>query len=856
MRSCIVLWLLMIFPTEAARAQDTPAPEPGLTEALAVHRARTISDLRYDLSFRIPADPAIAIDGALTIRFSLNDVSTPLVLDFDPAEPLIAAVTSDGRSLPFELVNGHIVIPAGALRTGANELDIRFTAGDGSLNRNPDFLYTLFVPDRASNAFPSFDQPDLKAVYRLTLDVPADWQAVSNGAEQEVTSDGDRKRVTFAATKPLSTYLFSFAAGRFEIETAARDGRTLRMFHRESDADKLARSRDTIFDLHAAALRWLEEYTGIGYPFGKFDFVLVPSFQYGGMEHPGAILYNADRMLLEPAPTQNELLGRASLIAHETAHMWFGDLVTMQWFNDVWLKEVFANFMAAKIVNPSFPDIDHDLRFLLAHHPAAYAVDRSAGTHAIRQQLDNLNEAGSLYGAIIYQKAPVVMRQLEVIAGEDAFREGMREYLRGFSYGNATWRDLVTILDRRTPQDLAAWSHVWVEEPGRPRIRAEVEVADGRIRALSLQQSDPAGRGRVWPQRMDVRLAWADSARTVPVVIDASVVQVEVAGDLPAPRYVLPDAGGLGYAHFVLDDATRRFLLDSLASVSAPVARGTAALALQDAMLVGMVVPEALLSALMTAVAAEGEQLLTERYLGSITNVFWRFMTPSARGGIAPALEQLLWQGLSDAADASAKASWFAALRNIALTETSLARLYAVWARTDSVPGLPLAERDYTALAHALALREVPQARAILEQQLARIDNPDRQARFAFIMPALSAEPAVRDSFFASLADVRNRSHEPWVIDALAALNHPLRAAHAQKYIRPALVLLPEIQRTGDIFFPRRWVDAALAGHATPVAAEAVRTFLEETPGLAPRLRGVVLQAADDLFRAAELRRR
>jgi aminopeptidase N len=856
MRVRIILLLLLLGQAESVRAQTAAVPQPGLTEDLARHRAQTISDLHYDLSLRIPADAAAAIDGDLTVRFSLSDTSQPLVLDFDPAEPRVAAVTRGGRPIPFELVNGHIVIPASALSRGANEIDMRFTAGDGSLNRNPNFLYTLFVPDRASNAFPSFDQPDLKAEYRLTLDVPVDWAAVSNGAEQEIVQDDDRKRITFAPTKPLSTYLFSFAAGRFDVETAVRDGRTMRMFHREPDSAKLARSRDTIFDLHATALRWLEDYTGIAYPFGKFDFVLVPSFQYGGMEHPGAILYNAGRMLLEPAPTQNERLGRASLIAHETAHMWFGDLVTMQWFNDVWMKEVFANFMAAKIVNPSFPDIDHDLRFLLAHHPAAYDVDRTAGTHAIRQQLDNLNEAGSLYGAIIYQKAPVVMRQLEVMAGEEAFRDGLREYLRDYSYGNATWRDLVAILDRRTPQDLSSWSRVWVEESGRPRIHAELEIADGSVRSVSLRQVDPTGSSRVWPQRVDVLLAWPDSSRTVPVVSDALVVHVDVAGStangvagLPAPQYMLPDGRGLGYAHFVLDDATRRFLLDSLASVSAPVARGSATLALYDAMLAGEVAPSALLESLMTAVAVEREQLLTARYLGTISGVFWRFLTPDARADIAPRLERLLWRGLDDATDASTKASWFAALRDVALTETSVGRLHAVWARTDSIPGLPLAERDFSALAHELALREVPQWRDILEQQLDRIGNPDRRARFAFIMPALSADTAVRDSFFASLADVRNRSHEPWVLDGLGALNHPLRAAQAQKYIRPALELLPEIQRTGDTFFPRGWVGATLSGHSTPAAAATVRAFLAESSALAPRLRGIVLQAADDLWR-------
>ncbi|HSK21273.1 MAG TPA: M1 family aminopeptidase [Longimicrobiales bacterium] len=855
MRSCTVWWLLLLLlvPAEAVRAQNA-APEPGLTAVLAAHRARTISNLRYDLGFRVPADADAAIDGTLTLRFSLSDAAQPLVLDFDAAEPHVASVSSGGVPVSFELVNGHVVIPTVALKRGANELRMRFTAGDGSLNRNPDFLYTLFVPDRASNAFPSFDQPDLKAVYSLTLDVPADWQAVANGAEQDVVEDGGRRRITFAPTAPISTYLFSFAAGKFAVETAERDGRTMRMFHRETDAAKLARSRDTIFDLHAAALRWLEDYTGIPYPFGKFDFVLVPSFQYGGMEHPGAILYNAGRMLLEPAPTQNEQLGRASLIAHETAHMWFGDLVTMQWFDDVWMKEVFANFMAAKIVNPAFPDIDHDLRFVLAHHPTAYSVDRTAGTHAIRQQLDNLNEAGSLYGAIIYQKAPVVMRQLEVIVGEAAFRDGMREYLRDYAFGNATWRDLVDILDRRTPQDLSAWSRVWVEESGRPHVRVEVDIEDGRVSELTLHQEDPAGRGRVWPQRVDVQLTWQNSALTLPVVSDAPAVQVAAAAGQAMPRYVLPDARGLGYGRFMLDEATRSFLLDSLAAVSPAVARGTAVLALQDAMLSGEVAPAALLNALMTAVATEGEQLLTARYLGMIGGVFWRFLKPDARAQVAPALERLLWRGLSEAADASAKASWFAAVRNVALTEASVARLHAVWARTDSIPGLPLAERDYTALAEELALRGVAQSRDVLQEQLGRIENADRRARFEFILPALSADPAVRDSFFASLADVRNRSHEPWVTDGLAMLNHPLRADQALEYIRPALELLPEIQRTGDIFFPRRWVDAMLSGHATPEAAAEVRAYLDQTPDLAPRLRGIVLQAADDLFRAAALR--
>src|SRR5204862_7082372 len=213
-----------------------------------------------------------------------------------------------------------------------------------------------------------------------------------NGGEQERETKDGRTRVRLATTQPISTYLFAFAAGRFSVETAERNGRTFRMFHRETDAAKVARNRDAIFDLHAAALAWMEQYTGIPYPFGKFDFLLVPAFQFGGMEHAGAIFYNASGLLLDPSATQNDLLNRASVISHETAHMWFGDLVTMRWFNDVWMKEVFANFMAAKIVNPSFPAINHELRFLYSNYPSAYDVDRTPGTTAIRQPPENPDE--------------------------------------------------------------------------------------------------------------------------------------------------------------------------------------------------------------------------------------------------------------------------------------------------------------------------------------------------------------------------------------------------------------------------------------------------------------------------------
>src|SRR5437899_5716911 len=207
--------------------------------------------------------------------------------------------------------------------------------------------------------------------------------------------------------------------------------------------------------------------------------------------------------------------------------------------------------MAAKIVTPSFPAINHDLRFLLEYYPTAYGVDRTAGTNEIRQPLANLNDAGTLYGAIIYQKAPIVMRQLEALTGPDAFRDGLREYLKKHSYGNATWPDLIAILGSHTREDLAAFSHAWVEERGRPIIRQDARFSDGKITHLSFTQQDPyPERGLVWNQRVQVA-AGAQTVTAIPVALTAAHVDVPAARGVPA-KFVLPNGGGIAYGEIHL----------------------------------------------------------------------------------------------------------------------------------------------------------------------------------------------------------------------------------------------------------------------------------------------------------------
>ncbi len=578
--------------------------------------------------------------------------------------------------------------------------------------------------------------------------------------------------------------------------------------------------------------------------------MLIPSFQFSGMEHPGAILYNASALLLDESATQAQELDRASVIAHETSHMWFGDLVTMRWFNDVWMKEVFANFMAAKIVNPSFPELNHDLRFLLTHYPAAYGVDRTEGANPIRQPLANLDEAGGLYGPIIYQKAPIVMRQLELILGEATLQAGLRDYLRQYSFGNATWLDLIRLLDTRTPRNLAAWSRAWVEARGRPRFDVATTLdRQGKVARMTVSMEDPLKRGLLWPQQLRIAIGRGGDVTVIPVDVTRRTTVVTGAAGLDAPDYVLPNGEGLGYGLFVLDDRSLAHLLQHIEAIPDALTRGSAWVTLWDNLLERRMTPAAFFDAALRAVPREPDEQNAERVLAYLVRAFWRWLPPEERAARSASFETVLRQGLSAAPTMSRKAAWFNALRDTALSAGTLEWLERVWRREESVPGLPLAEPDEITLALELAVRDVPNAPAILQQQLERTQNPDRKARFAFVLPALSADPAVRELAFDRLRDVQNRRREPWVIESLRYLNHPLRSAHAVRFVRPALDLLLEIQRTGDIFFPTRWTESTLSGHSSAEAAAIVRRFLAGNRSYPERLRWTVLVASDELRR-------
>lgn len=841
---------MLISPLFAFTQESSFIVEPGVSLALAKYRKSVLHNIRYSVEFKIPKSKSEEIHGNEKVDFFLSNNKRPLQLDFKQTAKHIEKLLVNGRLVKLNFQREHIFIPASALKKGANRILISFTAGDASLNRNDDYMYALFVPDHARTVFPCFDQPDLKAIFDLKLVVPVGWKVLANGPLKDSLVSASCKTYHFDPSDRLPSYLFSFTAGEYTSVLRSIGGRKMEFLYRETDEKKIKFSLDSIFRLHAQAIDFLENWTGIKYPFQKIGFVAIPDFQFGGMEHPGEVQYKASALFLDDASTKEQLISRVNLISHETAHMWFGDMVTMRWFNDVWMKEVFANFMADKVTEDLMGAETFKLKFLQDHYPAAYAVDRTEGANPIRQQLDNLQEAGSMYGNIIYHKAPIMMRQLEQLMGPANFQAGVREYLKKYAYGNASWPEMIACLGHHTKTDLNKWNQVWVNETGRPVIGADIQFKDNKISRFSVFQLPERGKSRVWPQVFNLTLVYADHQLTIPVNLNKQAILLQEAVGKSRPLFIIYNSDGLGYGLFPVNKDIQH---DQLFGLKSPVQRSAIYINAYENMLNGTAYdPFALMELFEEGLSQEKEETNLRMISSYLTNLYWEFITPAKRNAHVARLEQILWEAMAQQPATNNKKILFSTYQSIYQSAAAIERMYNIWETQAAPEGVKLSEDDYTAIATSIALRSDTLTQ-VLQRQEDRIKDADRKRRIEYLMPALSPDVKVRDDFFNSLKERKNRTKEAWVLSALGYLHHPLRQATSIKYVPESLNLLEEIQATGDIFFPQSYINATLGNYQSAEAVNMVTTYIKAHPHFNHKLMGKLLQGADNLMRAQRL---
>jgi aminopeptidase N len=785
---------------------------PGVSHDLAIQRKNLIHDLKYDLEVSIPESPQEMATGKVKIHLRLDEKPEELVIDYALPENIKSV------SKRYRAVNQHIIIPKADLKVGNNEIVITFSIPPRWLNRRDDFLYTLSVPDKSRYLFPCFDQPDLKGVFNLKLTIPEKWECVANSSVvKQVSAKGGMTQYTFAPTLPLSSYLFSFVAGEFNTVSATENGKTVTLYHKESDPAYTDQCQEILRQVFAS-IKWMEEYTGISMPFPKYDLVIVPGFQFGGMEHVGAILYNDKMLFLPEHATIEQELSRTSIIAHETAHLWFGDYVTMDWFNEVWIKEVYANYFAALIAHPLYPEINHSLHFMLEHAPAAYSEDRTPGSYPIQQNLSNLQDAGMIYGNIIYYKSPMVMDAMIKLMGKEAFHEGIREYLSCYPYGNATFDNLVEKFDNHTDADLKSWCRTWVYDKGMPQINVTVGTEGVTLK----------GDGTARPQRVQLRI---DDAIEECYVTDEGCT-IATANK---PKLVAVNYDGASYGYFAIDSS---YIDAALAHISAmdENGRGATLINAYEATIRHDYYYKEFIRHITGFIITEPNSLLYGRALSYLESV--RALHPDEQCDAM--LENSLLEIIRDSKDESRRIAALRTLSRVMDSQEAIEAVYHLWNGDSDITFTP-GEVDAVALSYQLAIRLPERADEIVATQRKRLSSENLLQEYDFVAPSVAPSQATRDSVFNALLKVENRSVEPWVRSALANLNHRCRRAEAVKYLLPGLDVLEEIKQTGDIFFPKSWLMSLFAGHDQRDIDDAIDTFLTAHPDYPEMLRNKVL---------------
>ena len=869
---------------------QSPTPTAGTDIALANARSAAISQLHYELSFALTA-PVTEVQCNAVLRFELAAAACtkPLVVDFDGEVlgEVLGEVMLNDTAVAAVRVEDHLVLPADGLRVGANELRLLVRSKVAQAGTpltvyrddadQREYCYTLVVPADAHRLYPCFDQPDLKATFDVQLQIPAAWSAIGNGRAARGEAEDGRRTWRFARTKPLPTYLMAFACGPFlSIQSplpgipGMAAGSTLRTWFRASESERV--DVKTLATMHGAGLQWLCDYFGVEYPFEKLDIVLVPGFPYGGMEHAGAIFYREKALSFDHTPTAGELARRSTLIYHELSHQWFGNLVTMKWFDDLWLKEGFATFVAHQVMADLEPERLSWLRFLQRVKPRAYEVDSTPGTVPVFLELGNLADAKSAYGPIVYNKAPAVLRELHDRLGAEVFRAGVHAFLTTHSYGNASWRDLATALETAASADLSRWSTRWLLSPSLPRLRVKWTVAaDNTIATASLHQEpvldadraeavkdSPSPATKVtaptWPVRLELLAIGRDGTKLA-VTVESDVAAQPIESLLGAKDVVciVQNPSDVAYGQFLPDEKSRAWMLSHAATTTDPLLRSVMLSGLFEAVREAELDPAAFAETTLEVIARERDADTHGWLLDLLGTCMLRYLPDERALPLRERAEETLLTQLGEPASGRELQTFRWLARNSAGPATArLCRAVALGVPEDMPKELKPGKEDRF-LALAALLAKAPEGdREVLETTVRAAFANEDIGREMFLARAAIATAANKQEYFDAYLRLE-APPEQWTQDSLGNFHWPGQGATTLPLLRAALENASWVKKNRRIFFMPAWFDAFVNGHSDANALAIVDQFLA-TATLDADVRKKLLQSRDGLARAVRVR--
>jgi aminopeptidase N len=950
-------------------SQTTVPVENGVSQQLARWRAANYSNVRYKLNITLEKGAPL-MKGDLEIAITLTDAGAKndLILDWrttqfagDKDKPYANVIAANNTiDIISTVVNEHLIVPKGALKSGENIIKIQFASpiktSGAAVTRYLDkedggeYIYSLFVPSDASTAFPCFDQPDLKARFDLNITVPNDWTVVTN---TDVMAQGDvkcshcepgyigQKILLFRRTEPISTYVFAFAAGNFytfkeclyndEFKGQAkvkcldlsgseypqkRDHSNI--YVRRSQSEKFKQHAAEVFRLNREGLKFLSSYFDYPYPFPKYDLVLIPEFPFGGMEHAGATFLREDSIIFPQEPTANNYISRANVIFHEAAHQWFGDTVTMRWFDDLWLKEGFAEFMAYKTLEKVMPEYNAWKVFYERNKQAAYLTDSTKGTTAIYQPIENLSAAKSAYGNIVYRKAPSFLRQAEFYLGPDKFQTAVRAFLKKHEFANAGWEDLVKEFELSSSQNLQAWADVWVKKRGMPIFKMEIENRKdlGKLMGtpvdvkLVFSQESSLLKDVTWPEKLQFYYVYKSGKTRVETIKlnkgDGKIEELwgvnnpgsetnESRKEMSPPKFIFTNYQDYGYGIFLMDDKSKKYALENIQNEKDDFLRAMMWGSLWDSVRegeldpasyvelviknLGVTTPSREARASTPSKRGELDETTISVLLGRVSTAMNYYLAEKQKAALAPRVENLLIDKLKNSSPLGLRLTYYRSFLGIASTERArgilkhvlMGELSANDFRGDGSNSTNDSASGSGSLPDNYVVDQIPlktKDKFDIVTRLLILGDKEAPALLAELEKTETNDEAKRYAYAARagigtaenkakyFGDFLNNKNisESWIEAAAGPFNSVRQSDLTLPFLQKALAELPNLKRNRKIFFINGWLGAFIGGQHSGAALSVVNKFLADNPNLDRDLRLKILENADGLERAVKIR--
>ncbi|MGI8577970.1 MAG: aminopeptidase N [Nocardioidaceae bacterium] len=811
---------------------------PSLTRVEAEQRAGLITVDRYD----IDVDVTGMVDGeefraVSTVRFTCR---APGASTFADAAVEVVSATLNGVDIDRDRI-GQARIQLSDL-AAQNVLVVesvqRSTAHGEWVHRSVDpsdeevYVWTSFEPDDARRAWACFDQPDLKAPHAITVTAPSRWRVVSNSGDPAVEEIGAARRWTFPATPPLSTYLPVVNAGPFHEVRAQRAGFDLGLFARRSLADFLDRDAEELFEVTAQGLAFFGDRFSLAFPQHKYDQVFLPDMG-GAMENFGCVTWS-DSFVYRSDPTYVEREQRALVLLHEMAHMWFGDMVTMTWWEDLWLNEAFAEWACHWAAEAATEFSDAWSGFLAGEKLWGYAADMAPTTHPIRQPVDDVAAAAASFDGITYPKGASVLKQLFAYVGEESFVAGLCGYFTKHAWGNTMLEDLMAELAQASGRDLAAWTHGWLDTAGTDKLALETGEQGSMLRVSGPNGSSPRSH------RLDIGVY----DRQGDELVRRRLVSLETTGDeTPVPDVATADLllvndEDLTFASARPDPASLPVLLGSAAELPTAVARAVAVTTAWDMLVNGELPTADFVRCVNGVLPTETVDSVVEPYLSLAVEAADEWSPDSARDDL---LSQVADTCLTLADDPARRQVALRALARTAVTDRQLDAL-----RAQAGDHVDMRWRTLIRLAE---LGNVDEA----DIDALKNDDPDPDS-WVRALAVDSARPDQQSKETTWRAIVEEHKVP---IGSLGEVHRAfwrrsqgsLLAPYADKY----LAVLPELHKAGMIpalsvssaMYPRAGVDATFADRAVAAA---------KADGVSPMVTRTVIESTDRLCRMLRAR--